>query len=435
MLKADARRRSCAKPATGSNMLGRISPRKPACFPFARILRLHGEGVAAIRPRLVRPRPSPANIGRALDVSQSLDRIRVPALHVSGWYDTLSQGQHRWLSRAHALRGQRLSRANNQYLVAGPWIHIPWGDRIGAADFGADALLDTDAILLRWFNHWLKDSGEFAERAAHSPFRARGKSLAASRRVGPPTRNHALYLHSAGKANSRKGDGALSHGAARRRRTARHFCLRSGSSGARPGRTRRGKRAFDQATLELGNNFLVYTTEPLAEPLRIFGTPRVSLYCCDFVRAYRLHRQARSRASRTARRNSSASASRARVGFSPKPDTPRTKFISGNSISNPPRAAFAAGDRIRLEIASSAFPLYDRNPGSGRAVLPRHFLGLAALDANSSITTASIPSALYLPVERGARNERRGRPCPQIEFTGVSKRYGNGRHGPRRRSI
>ena len=50
----------------------------------------------------------------------------------------------------------------HQYLIAGPWQHIPWGDRVGTANFGAEALLDTDAILLRWFNHWLKDSGEFS---------------------------------------------------------------------------------------------------------------------------------------------------------------------------------------------------------------------------------------------------------------------------------
>ena len=36
---------------------------------------------------------------------------------------------------------------------------------------------------------------------------------------------------------------------------------------------------FDQAAQELGNNLLVYSTEPLAQPLRIFGTPRVLLYC------------------------------------------------------------------------------------------------------------------------------------------------------------
>jgi predicted acyl esterase len=31
----------------------------------------------------------------------------------------------------------------------------------------------------------------------------------------------------------------------------------------------------------------------------------------------------------------------------------------------PTSCVFAAGESVRLEIASSAFPLYDRNPGSG----------------------------------------------------------------------
>ncbi len=47
----------------------------------------------------------------------------------------------------------------HQYLIAGPWVHIPWGERVGSQNFGVEALLDTDAVLLRWFNHWLKESG------------------------------------------------------------------------------------------------------------------------------------------------------------------------------------------------------------------------------------------------------------------------------------
>ncbi len=98
----------------------------------------------------------------------------------------------------------------NQYLIAGPWLHIPWGDRIGAADFGPEALLDTDAILLRWFNHWLKDSGEFAGEPQIRHFvlgENRWREAAVLARAARSTR---FYLHSEGRANSRKGDGELS---------------------------------------------------------------------------------------------------------------------------------------------------------------------------------------------------------------------------------
>ena len=93
--------------------------------------------------------------------------------------------------------------------MAGPWVHIPWGDRAGAADFGAEALLDTDALLLRWFNHWLKDSGEFASEPRIRHFVLGRESLAAAPTAFPAEPEHALYLHSGGRANSRKGDGVL----------------------------------------------------------------------------------------------------------------------------------------------------------------------------------------------------------------------------------
>ena len=35
----------------------------------------------------------------------------------------------------------------------------------------------------------------------------------------------------------------------------------------------------NQAALEIGNNLLVYTSAPLAEPLHIFGHPEMEIYC------------------------------------------------------------------------------------------------------------------------------------------------------------
>jgi predicted acyl esterase len=63
----------------------------------------------------------------------------------------------------------------------------------------------------------------------------------------------------------------------------------------------------------------------------------------------------------------------------------------------PVALALAAGERVRLEIASSAFPLYDRNPST--AVSPQD-----ADNWNWSRSTQQVlhssayPSALYLPM-------------------------------------
>ena len=85
---------------------------------------------------------------------------------------------------------------------------FPWGELIGEQNLGPEALLDTDSLLLRWFNHWLKDSGEFACEP-----RIRHFALGANRWFDAesfPGREPLLYLHSGGRADSRKGDGVLS---------------------------------------------------------------------------------------------------------------------------------------------------------------------------------------------------------------------------------
>jgi hypothetical protein len=94
------------------------------------------------------------------DVSTRIGRINVPALHVAGWYDMFLDGS---IAGYLALRRSAASEfaREHQYLIAGPWVHIPWGDRVGDANLGEAANLGTDGILLRWFgiSRWDATSG------------------------------------------------------------------------------------------------------------------------------------------------------------------------------------------------------------------------------------------------------------------------------------
>ena len=113
----------------------------------------------------------------------------------------------------------------------------------------------------------------------------------------------------------------------------------------------------------MGNNVLVYATKPLAEPLRIFGVPRVALYCStssphtDFT-------------AKLVRAKPNGVAEFICIGIA------RSGWLFAESgyladkihlwefSLEPTSCEFFPGERIRLEIASSAFPLYDRNPGT-----------------------------------------------------------------------
>ena len=150
MLKADARRKRLREASDRLEQAWANLASQTSALPFGAHPALHGEGV----PRYVLDwldHDQPGEYWTALDVSQSINRIRVPALHIAGWYDPYLKGSIDGFLALTKCAGAALAR-EHQYLIAGPWVHIPWGDRVGTTDFGPDALLDTDAILLRWFN-------------------------------------------------------------------------------------------------------------------------------------------------------------------------------------------------------------------------------------------------------------------------------------------
>jgi putative CocE/NonD family hydrolase len=361
MMKADARRQQLRE---ASNLLEQAWANLEAqtsVLPVRAHPALHAEGV----PQYVLDwfdHSQPGEYWTSLDISQALDRIHVPALHISGWYDAYLHGSiHGFLMLCkHA--GSAFAR-EHQYLVAGPWRHIPWGDRAGAAEFGAEALLDTNTLLLRWFNHWLKDSGEFGGEPRVRHF-VLGENRWREAQDFPAEANHVLYLHSGGSANSRKGDGVLSTSPPVSGEPCDVFVYDPEVPVFAPGGLAAASGQFDQSVYELGNNLLVYTTEPLARPLPVFGIPRVVLYCAtsaaytDFT-------------AKLVRVRPNGAAEFICIGIA------RSTWLFGEQgyrsdrihvwdfLLEPTSCRFAAGDRIRLEIAGSAFPLYDRNPGTG----------------------------------------------------------------------
>jgi hypothetical protein len=158
LLKADARRMGLVN---ASDLLEQawINLRSQAlAAPYRSHPALHSEGL----PKYVLDwfdHDLGGSHWESLDVSKLLDRIQIPGLHIAGWFDTYLRGSIDGFMRLCQGAGSTLAR-DHQYLLVGPWIHIPWGDRAGEGDFGSSAIVDTDSYLLRWFNHWLKSSGE-----------------------------------------------------------------------------------------------------------------------------------------------------------------------------------------------------------------------------------------------------------------------------------
>jgi putative CocE/NonD family hydrolase len=393
LLKVDARRKKLRDASDRLEQSWANLASQTSVLPIREHPALHGEGLPGYVLDWL-DHDEPGEYWAALDLSRRLEKIRVPALHVSGWYDMFLHGTIAGFLALREFAGSEFAR-EHQYLLAGPWVHIPWGDRVGAADFGAEALVDSDTILLRWFDHWLKDSGAFTGKA-HVRHFVLGENSWHEAETFPKEAEYALFLHSDGRANSRAGDGILSPAKPEVDEPSDVFVYDPEVPVLAPGGASAASGQFDQATLELGNNLLVYSTDPLEKPLWVFGIPRVILYCStslantDFTA--KLLR---------ARPNGAAEFICMGIARSSRLFAD-TKYVGDkihlwNFPLEPTSCRFAAGDRIRLEVASSAFPLFDRNPGSD---VP----SCRATSWDWRRSTQFVfhgrvcPSALYLPV-------------------------------------
>ncbi len=396
MLKEDARRRGLHE---ASDRLERAWASLPAQYlhtPYGSHPAIQGEEL----PSYVRDwmeHQQRDDFWSSLDISSAVEKIRIPALHLSGWYDTYLKGSIDGFLAMYSHAGTAHAR-DHQYLLAGPWIHIPWGDRIGAHSLGRHAAFDTDALLLRWFNHWLKDTDEFADEPRIRHF-ALNDGNWYSAKDWPSSPNYTLYLHSQGRANSSKGDGALTPNNAAPHEAPNEapdvFVYDPEVPVIAPGTITSTAGPSNQAALELGNNVLVYTTSPLDTPMHVFGSPEVSIYF-----------------------STSAPASDLVVKLvCVRPDdeavficigTARSKHLFKDSYRadtpqlwrfplEPTSCVFRQGDRLRIEIASSAYPLYDRNPGnltSPHLASPWNW----QRSTQTVFHDASHPSALHLPI-------------------------------------
>lgn len=138
-------------------------------------------------------------------------RVKVPSLAISGWFDANFPGTP--MNYLAMKQDGGTSAARRPRIVIGPWEHIINRHRTAAGvDFGAEAIIDWDGYVLRWFDHHLKgiDNGVQDDPPVHVFVMGRNQWRAALDWPLPETRFTSYYLHSAGNANSSSGDGGLS---------------------------------------------------------------------------------------------------------------------------------------------------------------------------------------------------------------------------------
>jgi putative CocE/NonD family hydrolase len=193
----------------------------------------------------------------------------VPVLHISGWYDDEEIGTPANFA-AMAVAGR-----SGQRLLMGPWGHdVNANRRLGELDFGHHAVVDLDEIMTSFLDEMVRGRAPVESPAAVQLFlMGANEWLDLSGWPPPDGFERSLYLDSDGHANSRFGDGRLvdvppseeSHADEWVHDPSRPVPFITPASSAQIG------GPDDYAAIETRGDVLVYSGEPLTEPLDVVG--------------------------------------------------------------------------------------------------------------------------------------------------------------------
>ncbi len=304
--------------------------------------------------------------------------VSVPAYGIGGWFDVFLQST---LNNFMGVNEHgRAPGKGNQRITIGPWVHNcgnKGANRVtGEVDFGEEVKVDLRREHVRWFDYWLKGirNGITDEPPVNVFVMGRNQWRRAADWPIPGTQYMPYYLRGDGNANSSFGDGGLSTDAPQDEPTdsfqydPQHPVMTiGGSTCCSEDVTPVSMGPRDQQQAEWRPDVLVYTTDVLEEDVEVTGPVSVVLYASssapdtDFTaKLVDVHPGGKAI-------NVAQGIIRARYRDSwEKPElmTPGEVYkftIDLWSTSN----CFLAGHRIGVEISSSNFPQFDRNPNTG----------------------------------------------------------------------
>ncbi|ADU50820.1 hydrolase CocE/NonD family protein [Thermaerobacter marianensis DSM 12885] len=327
--------------------------------------------------------------------------IDLPVLHVSGWYDDEQIGTP--LNFAGMVRHAPSERARRgQKLIMGPWGHrVNESRKLGEVDFGPEAVIDLDGYEVRWLDYWLKgiDNGIGDEPPVRLFIMGANRWRDEHEWPLARTRWTKFYLHSGGRANSRFGDGVLSTEPPATDEPPDVYLY----DPARPvpfitdPLSSQIGGPDDYAAIETRGDVLVYSTPPLDRDVEVTGPVKLVLYASssavdtDFMaKLVEVHPNGFCQ-----RLCDGMVRARFREGMHKEVLMEPGKVYRFEIDLWNTAQVFKRGHRIRLEIASSAFPKYDRNLNTGEPLATSTRMVVAE---NRVWHTPAWPSHLILPV-------------------------------------
>ncbi|MGE0170372.1 CocE/NonD family hydrolase [Nocardioides sp.] len=315
--------------------------------------------------------PSRDHYWAAGSVDGKYDHVRVPALHTGGLYDCFIQGTLRNYVGLRQGAATKFAR-ENQRLILTPWGHIATPtDLVGDLWLGPEANFDNAALPAEtqaWMDTFLK--GKPADGQARVKVFVMGSNTWRTSSDWPlpeATPTH-WFLRSDGRLSQvEPGAEAPDHFTYDPRNP---VPTTGGSTRIWMAGMLMGHGPRDRSAIELRGDVLTYTSEVLDRDLEMVGPVTVTLVVSssapdtDFTAALvDVHPDGRAIGL-----TDGILRMRYRNGFeTPEMLTPGVEVqieIDLVAVAN----VFKVGHRIRVEVSSSNFPRFDRNPNSGGPV-------------------------------------------------------------------
>lgn len=316
--------------------------------------------------------PTDGPYWRSMSPNLRFNQLNVPSLNIAGWYDIMLGPVLENFSRA---RSHGHGEAHHSRLIIGPWSHVNLSGAFPERSFGASAgreAFGLDDRQLAWFDQWLRGVGGADTDPVVSYFLMGADQWRTASDWPPPgVLPTPFHLHSGGHANTRHGDGRLTLHAALDEPADSftddplHPVPTIGGQTLLSGPLGHGPR--NQADVEDRDDVLVYTTEPLEEPLDVAGPVGLVVHLtCDApdtdltAKLVDVHPDGRAiilteGILRARYRNS--------LEFPRLLSPGQTYQLDLDLWATANR--FLPGHRIRLEVAGSNFPQYGRNSHTG----------------------------------------------------------------------
>lgn len=331
-----------------------------------------------------------------------------PSFWFVSWYDVSTSPN---LALYNHVRENAISQSarDNQYLIIAPVLHCSYtrateNTIVGERSVG-DARFDYDEIITAWFDLWLKseDKGEISSMPKVTYY-TMGTNEWQTSDVWPPAnaKMTTFFLDSEGKANTRNGDGKLVGKLPKKlnQDTFKYDPMNPvnsyGGNVCCTGNAVQGG-SFDQSEMELRDDILVYTSEPLEEGVEISGFIESYLYLSSDAKdtdvtiklidvypdgkAYNL--------------DETIQRVRYREGYDKEVFMEDGKVYEVKMTPMSTSNYFEKGHQIRIEITSSNFPRFDRNLNTGG----NNYDESEGVIATNSIHHGGIhPSRIVLPM-------------------------------------